>query len=62
MSANFCNVQRCASDKLADDSLVLQVCGLSREKEFWQIVSNHTFVNDKLMFCKLSKCLYKYSY
>ena len=55
-------VQRSASDKLADDSLVLHVCGLSREEEFWQIVSNHTFVNDKLMFCKLSKCLYKYSY
>ena len=60
-------VQRSASDKLADDSLVLLVCGLSlippeREKEFWQIVSNHRFVNDKLVSCKLSKCLYKCSY
>ena len=65
-------VHRSASDKLAIDSLVLLVCGLSliplkREKEclancfqskISQIVFNQRFVNDKLVSGKRSKCLY----
>ena len=46
-------VHRSVSDKLAADSLVLLVCGLSlippkREKECLTIVSNQRLVNDKL--------------
>ena len=59
-------VHRSASDKLAVDSLVLLVFGFSlipqRERNsVWQIVSDQTFVNDKLVSGNLSKCLYIHS-